>query len=145
MPKLLRVVNREQCIGCFSCMYSCSRVWFKAITPEKAALRVRIYHGIEGAFSIRPCYGCFDPDCANACPTQALMPRKGGGVQLAADKCVHCEKCINACVPKALQWDRELGVPIPCRHCGICVQFCPNNVLEMSEVPQNEGGASENV
>ncbi len=139
MGKLLRVINREQCIGCYSCMYACSRTWFKAITAEKAALRVRNYAGMEGAFSIRPCYGCLVPDCAGACPTKALFAREGGGVQLDPAKCIHCGKCVKACVPKALQWDAEKRLPITCRHCGVCVQFCPNQVITMVEQPAKGG------
>lgn len=130
--KLLRVVQREQCIGCLSCMYSCSRAWFAALTLEKAALRVRNYAGVEGAFSIRACYGCLDPDCANVCQTKALTPRPGGGVQFNPKTCTNCGDCVKACIPKALQWDVEHKQPIVCRHCGICVQFCPNGVLGMT-------------
>lgn len=136
MGKLLRVINREQCIGCYSCMFACSRTWFKIISIEKAALRVKNYAGIEGAFSIRPCYGCFDPDCATACPTQALTPRKGGGVQFDEKKCKSCEDCRKACVPDALQWDSERKMPVVCHQCGVCVQFCPNDVIAMSEISQ---------
>ena len=130
--KLLRVIQREQCIGCLSCMYSCSRAWFAALTLEKAALRIRNYAGVEGAFSIRVCYGCLDPDCAGACPTQALTLRPGGGVRFDPITCTSCGNCVKACVPKALQWDVEHKQPIVCRHCGICVQFCPNGVIGMT-------------
>ncbi|MBF0543882.1 MAG: 4Fe-4S dicluster domain-containing protein [Candidatus Riflebacteria bacterium] len=133
MGKHLTVIQREQCIGCLSCMFSCSRIWFSALTVEKAALRVRNYAGVEGAFSIRACFGCEKPDCASVCPTQALSPKNGGGVVLDAAKCTHCEACIKACVPKTLQWDYETNLPIVCHHCGVCTQFCPNGVLGMQE------------
>lgn len=133
MSKHLTVINREQCIGCFSCMFACSRTFHQAITTEKAALRVRIYSGAEGLFSIRTCKGCADPDCARACPTEALVPRAGGGVRLIEEKCIHCSKCVNACIIASLQWDREKKVPIPCRHCGICTKYCPNEVIGMIE------------
>jgi len=134
MGKLLRVVNREQCIGCFSCMFSCSRTWFGAITLEKAAMRVKNYNGVEGVFSIRCCYGCEDPDCVKACPTQALTAKNGGGIQFTKEKCKNCGDCVKACAPKALQWDFENKVPIPCHQCGVCTQFCPNKVIEMCEI-----------
>jgi len=136
IAKLLRIVQREQCIGCGSCMMACSRTWKNMIGVEKAALKVRAYNGIEGAFSIRACYGCMDPDCARACPTGALTPRKGGGVQLNESLCTHCGLCIEACAPSALQWDFSDQCPLPCHHCGVCVSFCPNHVLEMVEVDQ---------
>jgi len=136
MSKLLRVVNREQCIGCFSCMFACSRTWFGCITVEKAALRVKNYAGAEGLFSIRACYGCVDPDCARACQTQALTKRTAGGVDFDAAKCNHCGDCVHACAPKALQWDQEKKIPLVCHHCSACVQFCPNKVLDMADVAQ---------
>ncbi|GAB4266884.1 MAG: 4Fe-4S binding protein [Candidatus Rifleibacteriota bacterium] len=143
MSKLLRVVAREQCIGCLSCMFACSRTWFKALTVEKAALRVKIYPGAEGAFSIRPCYGCFDPDCSRACPTGALTPRPGGGVKFVADKCNNCRLCVEACISNALQWDYETRMPIVCHQCGVCTRFCPNSVIEMVEIDQKEGCKNE--
>jgi Fe-S-cluster-containing dehydrogenase component len=133
MPKLLRVINREQCIGCYSCMLACSRTWFAHITVEKAALRVRNYAGAEGLFSIRACYGCEDPDCAQACPTQALTTRTGGGIQFKPDLCTKCGACVDACTPQALQWDHERAMPLPCHQCSACVNFCPNQVLGMVE------------
>lgn len=134
MNKLLRVINREQCIGCYSCMFACSRTWSGKITVEKAALRVKNYSGVEGVFSIRACYGCSDPDCSNACPTGALVPRQGGGVKFQKEKCTQCGDCHRACAPKALQWDYKENCPIECRQCGVCVKFCPNNVLAMNEI-----------
>ncbi|MBF0498826.1 MAG: 4Fe-4S dicluster domain-containing protein [Candidatus Riflebacteria bacterium] len=140
MSKLLRVLQREQCIGCLSCMLACSRSWFAALTVEKAALRIRNYAGVEGAFSIRACYGCLEPDCARACPTGALSNRSGGGVILDVKKCDNCGDCVKACVPKALQWDVEARQPIPCRHCGICTGFCPNAVIGMTDSDAGTNG-----
>lgn len=136
MAKLMRVINRQQCIGCYSCMFACSRTWKNAITVEKAALRVKNYPGVEGAFSVRICYGCIQPDCAAVCPTDALTPRDGGGVTFDSSKCINCGECIKACVPGALQWDTEKKIPLVCRHCGICADYCPNNVLSLVEVEE---------
>jgi len=133
MGRRLSVINREQCIGCFSCMFACSRTFYNAITTEKAALRVRIYSGVEGAFSIRVCEACDKPDCAAACPTGALVKREDGGVKLDESLCKHCMRCVRACTIASLQWDRERKVPIPCRQCGICVKYCPNEVICMTE------------
>jgi len=137
--KRLQVIDRDQCIGCFSCMFACSRSFYKALTTEKSAMRVRVYPGLEGAFSIRVCDACLEPDCASVCPTGALIKReKGGGVKLIEDKCIHCQKCIKACLIASLQWDREKKIPIPCRHCGICVQYCPNHVIGMVDMKEEE-------
>ncbi len=136
MSKLMKVINREQCIGCFSCMFACARTWEHALTPEKASLIVKRYPGVEGAFSIRICYGCLEPDCAKACPTKAITPRDGGGAIFEASKCIHCtdKPCVEACIPNALPWDFENKQPLVCTHCGVCANFCPNNVLAAVEV-----------
>ena len=133
MSKLIKVIHREQCIGCLSCMQACARRWQQEVAPSRAALGVEVYPGVEGAFSIRLCYGCLEPDCAEACPTGALKPRRGGGVKLDPSLCQHCADCVKACIPSALMWDHEKKIPIPCRHCGLCAVFCPNNVLKMVE------------
>ncbi len=136
MPKLIKVINREQCIGCLSCMFACARTWQHALTPDKSCITVRRYPGTTGAFSIRVCYGCKDPDCAYACPTKALKPRNGGGVVFEPDKCIHCDDspCVEACVSRSLPWDYEKKMPLVCTHCGVCANFCPNDVLALVEV-----------
>ena len=136
MSKLLKVINKNQCIGCYTCMYACSRTWHNIISVEKAAIRIRNNEGVEGAFSIRTCSGCSDPECASACDFEALIPRKGGGVKLIKEKCTGCNKCVEACVMNVLVLDYEENVVIICSHCGICVNYCPNNVLAMVDVKE---------
>ncbi len=136
--KYLRVINRDQCIGCFSCMYACSRMVRNAAGSGKAALRVKAYAGVEGAFSIRVCARCADPDCAKACPTEALTVAPGGGVRLNKALCVSCRLCVEACAIHALQWDEEERQPLPCIFCGQCVAHCPNNVIAMAAEPEGE-------
>ena len=135
MAKLIKVVNRDQCIGCLSCVFACARTWEHAVSPNMACLTVRRYPGTEGAFSIRVCYGCTDPDCTHACPTRALTPRGGGGVIFDSAKCIHCEDapCVEACISKSLPWNEKEKEPFVCTHCGICANFCPNDVLVLVE------------
>ena len=131
--KFLKVVNRDQCIGCFSCMYACSRMLHAHGGAEKSAMRVRSYTGVEGAFSLRVCARCEEAECAAACPKGALTVTPGGGVRLKRELCVHCRKCVKACKISALQWDLTEKIPLPCVHCGLCVKYCPNGVIAMAE------------
>ena len=135
--KVLKVIARDQCIGCYSCMYACSRLLRKNASSAKAAMRVASYVGAEGSFSIRVCLRCDDPDCVKACPTGAIKAAPGGGVRFAnKNSCASCKSCIRACVMQALQWDEELGCPIPCVQCGQCAKFCPNGVLKLETLAQ---------
>ena len=131
--KVLTVKNRDHCIGCFSCMYGCSRMLRSHGGIEKAALRVQPYTGVEGAFSLRVCVRCENPECAASCPNKALAPAPGGGVRLKKDACLHCNKCVRGCKLSVLQWDSAEKTPLPCVHCGQCAKYCPNKVIAMDE------------
>lgn len=131
MAKRLKVVARDQCIGCFSCMFACSRTWHEALTESKAALLVRAYAGSDGTFSIRSCRACVHPSCVPACPTGALTQDARGALKLDAAKCNSCRACVEACLIEGLQWDGETRQPLPCHQCGACARYCPNQVLKM--------------
>jgi len=139
--KVLKVVNRDRCIGCFSCMYACVRTIHRQGGTNKAALRVRSYTGVEGAFSLRVCSRCAEPDCVEACSYGALTLARGGGVRLKQELCVHCRKCVRACGIGALQWDESEKFPIPCIQCGACVKYCPNDVLALVDRPIESSNA----
>lgn len=135
MAKVLRADGMNKCIGCFTCMLTCAAVNKKEHTTFKSAIRVRTTGGLTSSFVSIVCLACTDERaCAEACPTGALKPRKGGGVLLEPDKCIGCRKCIDACIVGAVGFDEDLKVPIICKHCGICAQFCPHECLTMEEV-----------
>jgi Fe-S-cluster-containing dehydrogenase component len=116
-------------------MLTCAAVNKKEHTTFKSAIRVRTTGGLTSSFVSIVCLACTDERaCAEACPTGALKPRKGGGVLLEPDKCIGCRKCIDACIVGAVGFDEDLKVPIICKHCGICAQFCPHECLTMEEV-----------
>ena len=136
--KFLKVTSRDQCIGCLSCMYACSRMLHAHGGTEKAALRIRSYAGVEGAFSLRVCAGCEEPECVAACPKDAMDVGPGGGARLKKELCIHCRKCVKACKISALQWDLEERIPLPCGQCGHCVKYCPNDVIALEERKSRE-------
>jgi len=129
----LAVVDPDLCVGCMSCMFACARR-FPEAGLGKAAIHVRSVGGVERGFTVIVCRACPDPPCAKVCPTDALIPRKGGGVILNPSKCIGCRLCQEACPFGAVMWDYDENKPMICVHCGICVDYCPYGVLKLEEV-----------
>jgi carbon-monoxide dehydrogenase iron sulfur subunit len=114
--------NAQQCVGCWMCVMVC----------PSGALKTNPEHHVVAKCDL--CAETGERACAEACPTGALKPRKGGGVLLEPEKCIGCRKCIDACIVGAVNFDEDLKIPIICKHCGICAQFCPHQCLTMEEV-----------
>ena len=134
MGKILQAQGMNKCIGCFSCMLVCSSVNQKNHSITKSAIVIKTSGGIEGKFFSTVCLGCAtEIACVEACPSKALEPRLGGGVILNKDKCIGCRRCEGACIAKAVFFDEETKKPIICKHCGVCVKFCPHECLEMED------------
>jgi Fe-S-cluster-containing dehydrogenase component len=88
---------------------------------------------MERGFIVVVCRACDDPPCLKVCPTDALKPKKGGGVLLDAAKCIGCGHCRDACIIRAIFWNDEINKPMICIHCGYCTQFCPHGVLKLEK------------
>jgi len=112
-------------------MIVCAANHQKSHSFAKSAIKIRTSGGISGRFICQVCRACDEEcSCASACSSGALLPRKGGGVTLIADKCIGCKECINACIVNAIFFDTVANKPIICKHCGLCARFCPHQCLE---------------
>ncbi len=129
--KVLHASHMERCIGCYSCVLACARANYKSFSWRRAGINIRSSGGISTGFEARFCLACEDPPCAIVCPTDALKPRKGGGVVLKRSLCIHCGECEKACPVNAIFFDPEFEIPVFCIHCGRCVKFCPHGCLEL--------------
>jgi len=138
MRRRLKVAHPERCIGCLGCMFACSRTRTGTVSLDRSAIKVQTQGGIEGDFRIVVCRACQDPPCVRACPTGALEKKPDGKVVFHKDLCNACGKCQEACLIGAISSGKE-GLPIKCIHCGACAKFCPHGVLEMEEVPVEDG------
>lgn len=135
--KVFKAVEMNRCIGCLSCMITCSAVNQQDHSILKSAIRIKTSGGLTGKFVAIVCQACKDDvPCAEICPTGALIKRPAGGVLLDKDKCIGCELCVSACTVEAIYFDQETKKPIVCKHCGVCVRFCPHGCLELVEEVQ---------
>ena len=135
MGKILKADHMNKCIGCFTCQRVCAGVNHKSYSDNESAIKVRTLGGLEtGKFFATYCLACSDErTCITICPTGALTERNGGGVILNDKKCIKCRKCADACIVHAVHFAGENTPPIICKHCGVCVKYCPHNCLKMEE------------
>lgn len=125
----------NKCIGCYSCMLSCSAVNQKSHSLEKSAIKIKTSGGLKGRFTSTVCLACKDERaCVEICPSGALENRSSGGAILNAERCIGCKKCLSACIIGAISFDKDSNKPIICKHCGVCTNFCPHECLGMEEV-----------
>jgi len=128
----LTVVDAERCIGCQCCMFACARRQGEPGLSE-ACINVRSVGGMERGFIVVVCRACEDPPCVKVCPTKALNPRAGRGVDFDITACIGCGNCKDACIIGAVFWDEVINKPMICVHCGYCVNFCPYGVLKIED------------
>lgn len=144
MVKRLSVIDVDRCVGCQSCMFACTRRTGQG-GLDASCILVRSDGGFRKGFVVIVCRACADPPCARVCPTDALVPREGGGVKLNASLCIGCHNCEEACPFGAVQWNREQNKPLICVYCGYCASYCPYDVLALEEIEHGEvlpeGGA----
>lgn len=132
--KVLKAMQMNRCIGCLSCMITCASVNQQDHSILKSAIRIKTSGGLTGKFIAIVCQACRgDVPCAEVCPTGALTKRQGGGVLLNKENCVGCQRCVAACTVDAIYFDPDSQKPIVCKHCGVCVRFCPHGCLELAE------------
>ncbi len=135
MAKVLRADGMKRCLGCFTCMLTCAITNRKSHSISDSAIRVKSFGGLTGEFVANKCYACTGSRaCMEACPSGALSKRPGGGVLLDKTKCIGCRKCESACIVSAVFFNDDDKTPIICRHCGVCVKFCPHQCLTMEDV-----------
>ncbi len=132
MRGLLRV-DAAKCCGCRLCQLSCSMAHEGLFDLTRA--RIKILETELWKFEPRVCLFCSDPPCAEACPTEALVPLPTGGVRVISENCIGCLKCNEVC-PNHVIRVTEDPIPLVCDLCGgdpSCVKACPMQALSFEK------------
>lgn len=111
--RLIMVIDRRKCVGCYACTVSCISenklppgVVYRVIYEEEKGR----YPKLSLTFTPRPCMQCDSPPCVKVCPAEATWKSTtgiaAGIVVIDYEKCIGCEKCISACPYSARSMDR---------------------------------------
>jgi protein NrfC len=161
------LVDTKKCAGCRTCMLACSLAHYGEASLSLARIQIR-----SDAFGTFPndvaqsqCHQCPYPSCVAACPVDAMHIDAQTGVRTVdEDKCIGCERCINACpyTPSRVQWNPKERHAQKCDLClatpywdeeggahgkQACVEACPMQAIKFTnELPvQDESGYDVNL
>lgn len=149
------LVDTTRCIGCRACEVACAEAHDlpvpdvendealaaeRTTSPEQWTV-VNRYETDEGeVFVKKQCMHCWQPACAAACLTKAMLKTKEGPVTWNADKCMGCRFCMVSCpfdIPK-FEYDTWNPNIQKCNMCWerleqgqqpACVEACPTDAL----------------
>ena len=144
MSRKLAVIP-ELCSGCRICELSCAIEHFGVNNPKKSAVRVLTTYPHPVVRMPIVCSQCKSPVCADACPVDAIK-RRDGVVELCADECISCMKCVEACPFGAIYVHDDIDHPIKCDLCNgqpKCVKNCPKGALRL--VPEQSLGEAKRM
>jgi len=154
------VYDSRKCIGCTTCMLSCSLTHYGQ--QNLSLSRIQIIQDSFGKFphdlTIAPCRQCVEPVCVRSCPVgAAYVDTDNGNVRVIDQKkCIGCKTCIKMCPqqPHRTVWDHVNKKSSKCDLCidtpywnekggpggkQACVTNCPVNALKfVAEAPNQE-------
>lgn len=123
------LVDSAKCMGCLTCMISCSLAHEGGVDLSLARLQItqNPFAGFPSDTVINQCYQCRNPACLNACPAGAIYIDSNNGNLRLIDKerCVGCGACIEACPFETkrpiVAPDEDFGGARKSRKCDLCL------------------------
>lgn len=145
-PRYAMAIDLRRCIGCQACTIACaaenrvaSGEWRTVVTVSE----VKGPHGAALAMLPRLCNHCDEPACVPPCPKKATYQTADGTVQIDADRCIGCGRCVKACPYGARHVDEATGVADKCTFClhrvaaGLapaCVETCVGGARQFGDL-----------
>ncbi len=161
------VYDSKKCIGCTTCMLSCSMVHYGE--QNLSLSRIQIIQDSFGKFpddlQIAPCRQCVTPVCVENCPAgAAYIDTKNGNIRrINQEECIGCQTCIKMCPQqphrtvwnhieeKATKCDLCLDTPYWKEKGGVggkqaCVESCPMQAIKfVTKTPDQKETEGYNV
>jgi len=106
----------EACIDCGGCVVACKRTWDVPRDEQRISISTML-EGQEGAQGMNAasgrameqgvspgetsvpmqCYHCENAPCVSVCPTDSLIKKDDGFVDVRDSLCIGCQYCLSAC------------------------------------------------
>ncbi|MFC1980322.1 thiamine pyrophosphate-dependent enzyme [Chloroflexota bacterium] len=115
---------------------ACEEACLKERNKGEGLARIVATHAPEVNFHMpMVCNQCGEPNCAEVCPTGALVKDKTDGiVKFTEEKCIGCRLCTLACPYGGINFEPSKRIPWKCDLCGgdpKCVNACKYQVLSL--------------
>ena len=154
------VYDSKKCIGCTTCMLSCSLAHHGG--QNLSLSHIQIIQDSFGKFpndlTMAPCRQCVEPVCVRACPVGAAHADTANGNVRRIDqqKCIGCRMCLKMCPqqPRRTIWNPQTNKSSKCDLCvntphwnekggpggkQACVETCPMRAIKfVTEAPDQE-------
>ena len=161
------VVDMGKCMGCNTCMMTCSMVHHgeSSLSLSRIQIQQDSFAKWPNDIMMSVCHQCEDAPCVNACPVGADQVNAlfGDVRMIDPDRCIGCTQCIDACpwLPKRLQYNPETKKVQKCDLCAntpylkdkggpggtqSCVKVCPVGAIAfIDKMPDQKSRTSYNV
>jgi protein NrfC len=161
------VYDSKKCMGCTTCMLSCSTVHYGK--QSLSLSRIQITQDSFGKFpddlQIAVCRQCVTPPCVINCPVgAAYIDTENGNVRrINEEECIGCKTCLDMCPqqPHRPVWNHINEVSSKCDLCvdtpywdekggpggkQACVESCPMKAIKfVTETPDQKETEGYNV
>jgi Fe-S-cluster-containing dehydrogenase component len=134
----------DRCVACYTCEVACKQEhglpvnsnWIKISRHPVVVRNDRLVR----EYSMLRCLHCDHPECAAACPEDAISKTPAGIVLINEEACSGCRLCVDACPFHAMGFDEQNQIAAKCSMCvhllergaePSCVKHCPTKALEL--------------